>query len=591
MTTLSKASLMGAVLAVATAASASTTIDIRNTTYTVDTLEHYKAGPGMAYSALRYTSLTDGSRMFNAYVVTADTKAEGAMKLRVELGRDALPKTERISAIAKRKDSDNRQYLAGINADFFIVTKFANDMGRPHMMGWPNMGCVTDGMLVCANGPFDGANRYGHLIVGQTPDQIWCDVPKLSYIVKTPTNQTVTIQPINWDREENTIVLYNRGRGATTGTAAGGKEIAAVPVDGQTWGVNKTMRFKVTGAASTTGDMAIPADGLVLSAGKAMASKLDAYTDGAEFTVSTVLRLTEYSGTPKASAMTGGDVILLRRGEVTMEADRWINPRDTRYPRTMAGYSEDRSKIVFCVVDGKNTGGSTGVTYPEGAEMMLSYGCYDAVNFDGGGSSAMYLDKPGIVSMPSDGSERAVGNGLFMTIDAPADEEITEIRFKDWVVNLKNGDDYTPVIFGYNRYGRLVDTDVQGFSLSSPTELGSVTGSTLHATGSGTHALTATYGGHEAKVAVTVNGGAGVEPTIANDADLRLTVTDGIITATVPGIGEAAWTLYNAAGAVMCSGMAPGGSLLRIDGGTFPRGLYVATVTADGRTAAAKAAL
>lgn len=513
--------LIASTLLTAVDAAAAGTSVIRGVTYTVDTLEHYKAGPGMTYSSLVYKS--DAGRKFHAYVVTSDNTAEGAPTLRVELGRDSLAKTERISAIAKRKDTSERQYLAGINADFFVTSSFANAMGRPHLVGWPNMGCVIDGMLVCSNGPFDGANRYGHFIIGKKPTDIWCDFPILISSVSKPSGGTVSIQPINWDREDGTIVLYNSGNGKYTHTSAGGKEIQAVLSEGSEWGINTSMRFTVVGEASRKGNMAIPEGGVVLSAGKDVVSQLDSYTPGTEFRVTLRMRLeNNKTVTPKTVTMTGGDVILLHNGEVTMTADRWINPRDTRYPRTMAGYSKDRSKVVFCVVDGKNVGGSTGVTYPEGAEMMLSYGCVDAVNFDGGGSSAMYLQKPGIVSIPSDGSERAVGNGLYMTIDTPADNNVTEIRFKDWAKTVEQNGEYTPVFFGYNQYGRLVDMDVKGVTLSCPDALGSITtdGTTLIATGTGTQALTATKGGMTAAIAVTVDDSAGI-------ADITADATEG----------------------------------------------------------------
>jgi hypothetical protein len=54
------------------------------------------------------------------------------------------------------------------------------------------------------------------------------------------------------------------------------------------------------------------------------------------------------------------------------------------------------------------------MTRYEVAQTLLSYGAYDAVNFDGGGSTTLVMANPSatVVNLPSDGSERPVGNSL-----------------------------------------------------------------------------------------------------------------------------------------------------------------------------------
>jgi hypothetical protein len=46
---------------------------------------------------------------------------------------------------------------------------------------------------------------------------------------------------------------------------------------------------------------------------------------------------------------------------------------------------------MLFVVDGRQKNYSEGVTLPEFADIMLEYGAYDAMNFDGGGSSVMVI--------------------------------------------------------------------------------------------------------------------------------------------------------------------------------------------------------
>ncbi|MBQ8838799.1 MAG: phosphodiester glycosidase family protein [Bacteroidales bacterium] len=79
-----------------------------------------------------------------------------------------------------------------------------------------------------------------------------------------------------------------------------------------------------------------------------------------------------------------------------------------RPSRTAIGHTAD-GKIVIMVVDGRNSGGSVGVTLDELARMMKGVGCTDALNLDGGGSTVMCVSpSASILNVPSDGQERAV---------------------------------------------------------------------------------------------------------------------------------------------------------------------------------------
>jgi exopolysaccharide biosynthesis protein len=58
------------------------------------------------------------------------------------------------------------------------------------------------------------------------------------------------------------------------------------------------------------------------------------------------------------------------------------------------------------VVDGRQPGYSEGVSLQELAELMQLFGCWDALNLDGGGSTIMLLgedpDQLQIMNRPSD---------------------------------------------------------------------------------------------------------------------------------------------------------------------------------------------
>jgi len=78
-----------------------------------------------------------------------------------------------------------------------------------------------------------------------------------------------------------------------------------------------------------------------------------------------------------------------------------------RPPRTVIGNTADNKLILF-VCDGRQTH-SDGATMLELAQIMKALGCVNALNLDGGGSTAMVAGGT-LLNKPSDGSERAVAS-------------------------------------------------------------------------------------------------------------------------------------------------------------------------------------
>jgi hypothetical protein len=80
-----------------------------------------------------------------------------------------------------------------------------------------------------------------------------------------------------------------------------------------------------------------------------------------------------------------------------------------RHPRTALGWNERYYFLV--VVDGRQKRLSRGMTLPELADYMISLGCQEAVNLDGGGSSTLWCNGV-VLNSPSDVWEREVANAL-----------------------------------------------------------------------------------------------------------------------------------------------------------------------------------
>ena len=87
-------------------------------------------------------------------------------------------------------------------------------------------------------------------------------------------------------------------------------------------------------------------------------------------------------------------------------------------PRSVIGVKADGT-LVMMMVDGRMSPYSAGFTSHEMAEMMISLGCVDAINCDGGGSSTFMTEREGsgeltVKSRFSDGSERQTLTALLV---------------------------------------------------------------------------------------------------------------------------------------------------------------------------------
>ncbi|RUP86474.1 phosphodiester glycosidase family protein [Dermabacter sp. HSID17554] len=119
----------------------------------------------------------------------------------------------------------------------------------------------------------------------------------------------------------------------------------------------------------------------------------------------------------------GSDQILTNGEVIPMSDDSLVK---TSHPRTAIGVSKDGSKVFAIVLDGRSAN-SHGMTLPELGQLFKDLGAYNAVNLDGGGSSAMIAraagdDGPAVWNTPSDGDVRSVSDALVFYSSAPKDE-------------------------------------------------------------------------------------------------------------------------------------------------------------------------
>ncbi|MDO5394369.1 MAG: phosphodiester glycosidase family protein [Bacteroidales bacterium] len=475
-------------------ASAGTQWTLQNKVYTVDTLFHAQIGPGTTQTNLQL----GGAQSLRLFYTTTDL-TNPYVDIRAVKAGNKFSQCATPSAQQKQADREGARYFAGVNADFF-----ANNA--------PCGSTVVDSEVYNAVGNawcnwYMTADKKPHIgVLGYTGTCTF------------PDGRTHVVNGINGTRGENGLNIYTlRHNGSTSGTNKYGYEVSIEPLDGATISFTGKGRYKVTSEPAGAGSMAIPAGGYVLSGHYASNSSAD-YAGAMirDLHTGDIVTLDLYPSLAgqNITQMASGNPEILRGG-VTLDTQGALDHLTSNQPRTAIGFNADGTKLVLMVVDGRS-GISVGVVSRVLADIMREVGCTEAMNFDGGGSSALYTTAFGVRNQPSDSRERAVTNTVWCVYTAPDDNNITDIRFTDQIVTLPKYGRYTPTLYAYNQYGLLLDTAFGNATLSCGPELGEISpdGKTLLVTGTGTHKLTATYNGVTTTVPVIVGAG---EPSFRLD--------------------------------------------------------------------------
>jgi exopolysaccharide biosynthesis protein len=105
---------------------------------------------------------------------------------------------------------------------------------------------------------------------------------------------------------------------------------------------------------------------------------------------------------------------LIKDGEVSVTSRSEVSKSTLSNPRTAIGMI-DTLHYIFVVSDGR-TSQSAGLSLLELAEVMQEYGCTEAYNLDGGGSSTMVFNGE-VINNPTDGhsyGERKVSDIIYI---------------------------------------------------------------------------------------------------------------------------------------------------------------------------------
>lgn len=250
----------------------------------------------------------------------------------------------------------------------------------------------------------------------------------------------------------------------------------------------------------------IPANGFVIiSRGEQAAKLLQSLKprDRVEFKI---------NSTPDWSDLqmsASGASILVKDGEIPESFSYQTSSFNRRNPRTLAGSSEDGRELILVTVDGRQDN-SIGLTQMEAAELMLELGAYNALIFDGGGSTTMVARKPGttsleLVNVPSEGALRAVTNGIgifsrFSTEYSALPLAKLIIETDDTSIFNRTSREFT--LLGVDRYANPVKLDLDQARWAVQGIEGRFEGNVLYPESVGKGKVTARIGEIEAEIEI-----------------------------------------------------------------------------------------
>lgn len=458
--------------------------------HTMDTIEHYQVGPGTWYTTVHFAQVKDGSWPLDVFILQVDLK-NPYITVESILANDELytpsksSQSECPSSMAKRHTSAGHHVIAGTNADFFTTQGTNLVEGTSSLIhGRPSGGVIINHQVAS----IQPNNRQSFAIDDNKRVYIGKFTRKMNALVN---GEKLTINNVNYTRAAGKLTLFNELNGPITTAVTAGTEVLCSLKEGQVWGENKDVTAIVEAIEQNNGGMSIPKGKFVLSGNGSMATKLDALQVGDEVTIHLDLTMEGNQKADWAYAVGGPDATkyaqMVRNG-ATVQDSVWAS----REPRTGIGYSQNRDTVIWCVVDGRHE--SKGCTTLVEGDIMRLFGAYDAMNLDGGGSSAMYLEAYGKpMNNVSDGSERACGDGVFAVCTSPDDNEVARIEAYSPIIKAPLNGSTKFKFLAYNKYDYLLNTDLEGVTLSCDAKVGQVLeDGSLMALGDGE--VTASYG-------------------------------------------------------------------------------------------------
>lgn len=288
------------------------------------------------------------------------------------LANEGIAQRESLSSMAKRYNA-----VAGINGSYFtsrgdpIGTLIINRKLISSPLYKRSVFGITDnGTMIFGNPDFSGTLKSDRI--------------------------SEKIDAVNQPRYGNSLVVFTPEYSRSTLTHEDGLEL--VLVKGKIVGIH-------------TKDALIPPDGVVISAGGIKAERLKRLKLG--MSVELDYSIDQPWNTIKHALCGGPRIMANGKIDINGKEEKFSNSIiNGRHPRTAVALTME-GDLLLIVVDGRSKT-SVGMKLSELGTYLKKIGVIHAINLDGGGSTAMYLNGK-IINKPSDGGERRISNGILVT--------------------------------------------------------------------------------------------------------------------------------------------------------------------------------
>lgn len=368
---------------------------IKNST-TIETIE-----PGIIHK-----HIIDKNDTLSIHVVTIDLKNNSYSVVAVKAA-DSLLGRETTSSMAKRFNEKNGKVIAAINTDFFKI-KYS---------GEPENILIINGEFVkginLTDSEYDTIDNI-HSQFAITKDKVPFIERFHFYGEIMKGNKKFRVNRINAQTDSATITLYNHHQGYATPNEKENWNNLEIRLE-KLFTFNDTLFYRVTNDWYKKGRTRITSDDFILSTNNELANEVESSLKVGD-TLKILLGLLPNVG--KIYTSTGGWGKIVNAGKIFVDScvikeGIFQKFSETKHPRSGIGFSKEKDKLYLFTVDGRQEL-SKGVSLKKFAEIMLSEGVYEGLNFDGGGSTTLVINNK-IVNSPSDKTgERAVGVALLI---------------------------------------------------------------------------------------------------------------------------------------------------------------------------------
>lgn len=339
------------------------------------------------------------------------------VRLDVHHALDKAIGTEKTSSIAIRHSA-----VAAINAGFFRLDKseFAGDAAGILMIDGELLSeSLNDrATLIIGNGAKETKVFFGHY-----QSRLWIQFGDKSW------DSSIELSGVNRERKVSEAVLYQgplnqKPNGTRTGLELRLGKCSLLPFfrssDAETRCEEVEIVKDESGARLTNPQFVVSLDPEYIVK-NSVNEKIRALESSRKRAVVIRVRINEGNNfflPSKNVDIVAGVPQLIKNGkiDITWEQEKAGKSFvEMRHPRTAVAKLKD-GKFLMVTVDGRQPGVSVGMNLQELADYLLSLGATDAMNFDGGGSTTMFLDGK-VINAPSDKEgERKVSDAIVVTL-------------------------------------------------------------------------------------------------------------------------------------------------------------------------------